>query len=78
MKERGKGGSIVNISSILSGKLVQNGQCVYSGTKAAVERLTTSAAHELGQYQVEYLIEKWRAFLGIFRVLITVSINAIR
>ena len=52
MKERGKGGAIVNISSILSGKLNWNGQCIYSVTKAAVERLTTAAAHELGQYQV--------------------------
>ena len=56
MKERGKGGSIVNISSVLSSKMTMDGQCVYSGTKAAVERMTTAAAHELGKYQVQCLI----------------------
>ena len=53
MKERGKGGSIVNISSVLSGKLEMTGRSIYSATKAAVQRISAAAAFELGQYKVQ-------------------------
>ncbi|KND26538.1 3-ketoacyl-ACP reductase [Streptomyces acidiscabies] len=43
----GEGGRIINISSIAT-SLSAPGAAVYAGSKAALERFTTTAAHELG------------------------------
>jgi len=47
MAESGRGGSIVNISSI-GGKLSGPGTAAYSASKAGLQSLTSSAAKELG------------------------------
>ena len=64
MKERGKGGSIVNISSISSSKFQPPGIAMYSATKAALARITECAAMELGQYKVyfTYIYKKNNVF----------------
>lgn len=50
MKTRGKGGSIVNVSSVAGMYAIQN-YSVYSATKGAVQALTISMALEFGPYQ---------------------------
>ena len=52
MKERGRGGAIVNVSSVLSDKLDMALKSMYGVTKAAVQKLTTATAFELGKYKV--------------------------
>lgn len=47
MRSAGKGGSIINMASILANKAM-NGTSVYSATKAGVTQMTRSMAHELG------------------------------
>lgn len=49
--EQGRGGSIINISSI-GGKLSGAGTAAYSASKAGVQSLTASAAKELGASHV--------------------------
>ncbi|XP_052069132.1 D-erythrulose reductase-like [Mytilus californianus] len=51
MIQNGKGGRIVNISSILSEKAISEG-CVYSTTKAAIDMLTKCMALELGPHNI--------------------------
>ena len=51
MKRRGKGGSIVNVSSIAALHAIPN-YSVYASTKGAVQALTITMAHEFGPYQV--------------------------
>jgi len=51
MIESGKGGSIVNLSS-LAGHLTVPGLCSYSCTKASVLMLTKSMANELGKFNI--------------------------
>ncbi|CAC5419893.1 DCXR [Mytilus coruscus] len=51
MIENGKGGSIVNISSIMSETAAPDG-CVYSTTKAAIDMLTKCMALELGPHNI--------------------------
>ena len=46
-----EGGSIINISSVVSGTGIPNGS-VYSATKGAVDALTRSLAAELGQRKI--------------------------
>ncbi len=48
---RNGGGSIINISSML-GEYGQQGQSIYSASKAAVSGLTRSLAQELASYQI--------------------------
>lgn len=50
MKTKGKGGSIVNVSSVAGIYAIQN-YSVYSATKGAVQALTISMALEFGPYQ---------------------------
>jgi NAD(P)-dependent dehydrogenase (short-subunit alcohol dehydrogenase family) len=47
----GRGGSIVNISSI-GGKLMSGNLAAYGASKAAIHALTSSLAKELGQYDI--------------------------
>ena len=47
MRDAGKGGSIINMASILANKAM-SGSSVYSATKAGVAQMTRSMAHELG------------------------------
>ncbi|XP_071128470.1 D-erythrulose reductase-like [Mytilus edulis] len=51
MIDKGKGGSIVNLSSIMSEKAVTDG-CVYSTTKSAIDMLTKCMALELGPHNI--------------------------
>ena len=51
MVERGKGGSIVNMSSAVGIKVVDN-TTVYSVSKAALDMLTRSMAAELGPHNI--------------------------
>jgi 3-oxoacyl-[acyl-carrier protein] reductase len=51
MVERGKGGSIVNISSI-AGKVMAARMAAYAASKAAIHSLTSSMAQELGQSRI--------------------------
>jgi 3-oxoacyl-[acyl-carrier protein] reductase len=51
MRDQGRGGAIVNMSSI-SGKVGFFGQTNYSAAKAGVVGLTKAAAKELARYQV--------------------------
>jgi 3-oxoacyl-[acyl-carrier protein] reductase len=48
---QGKGGSIVNISSI-GGKLMPADAAAYAASKAAIHSLTSSMAKELGRYDI--------------------------
>lgn len=51
MIEKGEGGSIVNISSILS-RTAQPNTSAYSSTKGAVDNMTRCMALELGPHNV--------------------------
>ncbi len=51
MREQGRGGAMVNISSI-SGKVGNPGQTNYSAAKAGLIGLTKAAAKELGRYGI--------------------------
>lgn len=54
MIERGKGGSIVNISSQAS-KVALPGHAVYVASKGGLDMLTKVMALELGPHQVGYI-----------------------
>ena len=47
-----KGGSIVNVSSLVSGTYAMGGAAVYSATKAAVDAVTRSLSKELGPRKI--------------------------
>lgn len=47
-----KGGSIVNVSSLVSGTYAMAGAAVYSATKAAVDAVTRSLSKELGPRKI--------------------------
>lgn len=47
-----KGGSIVNVSSLVSGTYAMAGAAVYSATKAAVDAVTRSLSKELGPLKI--------------------------
>jgi 3-oxoacyl-[acyl-carrier protein] reductase len=51
MREQGRGGAMVNISSI-SGKVGNPGQTNYSAAKAGLVGMTKAAAKELGRYGI--------------------------
>ncbi|MEB8386942.1 SDR family oxidoreductase [Rhodobacteraceae bacterium KMM 6894] len=51
MVQRGKGGSIINIASIL-GQVVQPTQTNYAAVKAGVLHLTKAMARDLGRYNI--------------------------
>lgn len=51
MAERGKGGSIINIASIL-GQVVQPTQTNYAAAKAGVLHMTKAMARELGRHDI--------------------------
>ena len=51
MVERGKGGAIVNVSSVAS-KLALADHAVYAASKAGLDQLTKVMALELGPHQV--------------------------
>lgn len=50
MIEKGKGGAIVNISSV-SAQIAEQGKSVYSISKAALDQLTRCMSLELGPHQ---------------------------
>lgn len=51
LKEQGRGGSIVNMSSI-AGKLLPANTAAYAASKAGMQALTAAMAHEMAQYDV--------------------------
>ena len=60
MVDRGKGGSIVNVSSIAGVRGFPN-HASYGASKGALDQLTRVMALELGPHQVFYL--RWFAVL---------------
>jgi 2-deoxy-D-gluconate 3-dehydrogenase len=51
MRKRGKGGSIIHVTSVLAGKPV-SGTAIYGATKAALEQLTRAQAAEWGRHGI--------------------------
>jgi 3-oxoacyl-[acyl-carrier protein] reductase len=51
LADRGRGGSIVNISSI-GGKMMAAGTAAYAASKAGIHALTCAMASEMGRHQV--------------------------
>ena len=51
LKEQGRGGSIVNMSSI-AGKLLPENTAAYAASKAGIQALTASMSREMARYQV--------------------------
>ena len=52
MREAGKGGSIVNISSVCGIIATANGVCVYSSSKGGLDAMTRVMALELGPHKI--------------------------
>lgn len=57
MKSRGKGGAIVNVSSV-AGLYGCPAYVAYSASKGALQQLTHCMAVEFGHHKVCYLLEK--------------------